>query len=289
MTMTISSFGKTGRAALAAILTVLFSGDAMAHRTAPSTRARPVRGGFEEAAPPAAQPIRRPQEECRQAVFECMDNALMAAVMESEVLFDDYNDMITELHGGMRMPPFKCAYAFELRSIFTRFHFGLSNLNPGDMRRIERNSIAYYNFLRQNALEVASRRLPVTELHPAAIAMAGITTRPEGARVQLPFADTRITVFDGEARFNADRRACTDLSHPRLAGCEGQLDGAIAAWRRADPSEERSCEEYRTFLTLRLNQSREEARLAIVPLRSRLQTMIDEHNANLEAMRRLGR
>jgi len=294
------------RTAIAALLAVLCAdgasaqigpavvGNAAASRSRGMMTTRQNRAAGTETAAAAEKPAPKTQESCRAIVAECMDNALTAAVLEVDVLYDDYNDMVSDVYGGMKTPPFKCAYTFDGRQLFTRFYFGLSNLGPvgmgsDGMKRVEKDSIEYYNFLRQNALDVASKKLPATELNPGVLKIAGITTSVEGTKPQLPFADYRITTFDGEARFKADRKACTDMSRPELAGCDGLLEGAVPAWLRLDPSQDKSCEDYKVFLSKKLAKARDDAQLAIAPLKSRLQTIVDEHNANEAAKRKLGR
>lgn len=243
----------------------------------------------EEESAPELVPL-TPAQKCQAAVFKCLDKKVMAFAQTMDIVYDDYTDMLTDVYGGLSAPVFKCAYSKKLQQIYAQSHFGLSNVSPPSGSRAQKvsgNSIDYYNYMKSNALDGASKKISATEISPAVLEMAGIKLKAKGGGPQAvaPDVNYKITAFDGKEKYEEDLAACMSPSvNADVVPCEPKmLNTAGDDWLESAPSVDKSCADYKVFLMNRVSKAKEDARGVIFGLRSTLSRVIEEHNEAVDA------
>ena len=149
--------------------------------------------------------------------------------------------------------------------------------------------IDYQTFLRQNAEEVASKKISAPFLHKDVIKLAKLDKIPLIQKsVDLPIVSYKVTALDPAKAYRENKEYCIDPSkNSNLLGCRKVNDDTISAWKNKNPNIEKSCEDYRIYLTEKKVESEEETKKFILGLSTKLSSIIEEYNLKVEADREL--
>ncbi|MDR1009300.1 MAG: hypothetical protein LBL52_03555 [Rickettsiales bacterium] len=238
----------------------------------------------------APEPAAKSEAQCHAAVAKCLDKKVIEAAAASAELYDDYNDMLADVYNGADLP-FKCAYLDESKSIYSKYYYGFSMLSTSARHKIEPDSIEYYDYLKKNALAVASRTLGPEQIDDAVLRMAGINDRPQNKPViQLPEAPVKVASLDPDAKFQTDAKYCSAPATNKSAeGCDEQVlsTGAREWLKSGSITAEKSCADYDAFLADKRRQAKDSASESINSVKTKLADFIREYNQVQDAERKL--
>lgn len=231
------------------------------------------------------------KEVCEQLVYECMDSKADEFVMQNEVYYDDYNDMLTDIYGGMTNPAFKCIYDSGVKDLYSEYYYGQTNLEPSsNPAKIRKNSIEYYKFIKQNANDVASKKIAVNMVLPEVLTIAGITITPTGMQSQsIPEVSYKFTTLNQNVNFEEIKNYCMDpTKNEELEGCPKLKKSIGDNWKTlSSNSISKSCQDYETFLIDKRSKAKKEAETFIIGLKTKISNNIEEYNAKIEASKQL--
>ena len=239
------------------------------------------------------EPKEKTKQECAEAYNSCMDRKTLETLMIYEDLYNDYNDMLTDVYSGMVQPAFRCMYSDEVIEMHTKYYYGSALSAPtGTMaarKEVTDDSIDYQTFLRQNAEEVASKKLGPAFLHEDVMKIARIEKKPLiHKEVDIPIVSYKVTALDPAKAYRENKEYCIDPSkNSNLLGCRKVNDDTISAWKNKNPNVEKSCEDYRIYLTEKKVESEEATKKFILGLSTKLSSIIEEYNLKVEADREL--
>ncbi|MGN0929602.1 MAG: hypothetical protein ACI4N3_03090 [Alphaproteobacteria bacterium] len=231
------------------------------------------------------------KEICEQIFYDCMDKKTNEAVMQYEVYYDDYNDMLSEIYNGMSSPVFKCIYSNDIKDLYSSYYYGQTGLDVDENAvKIKKNSIEYYKFLKQNASDVASKKISANMVLPEVLTIAGITTTPLNAKSQTtPNVSYKFTTINPSTLFNLNKEYCMDSEkNKELDGCPKLKKSLGDSWKTLLPNTlTKNCQDYETFLIDKRSQAQQGAQTFILSLRTQISNAIDEYNAKIEAEKEL--
>ena len=224
---------------------------------------------------------------CEDIFYSCMDKKTTEVVMQNEIIYNDYNDMITDIYSGMSTPAFKCVYSPELKTIYSKYYYNRTLSAPigGRSEKIRTKSIEYYNYLKQNASDVASKKIPVNFIQNEVLTIAGIEIEPHNMNSEnLPDVSYKITTIEPTKLFEANVEYCLDESkNEELLGCQKLKKSLAEKWKEENPSLKKSCNDYEVFLTEKMSKEKSAAEDFIKTLKTKLTSAIEEYNLKIEA------
>ena len=227
------------------------------------------------------------KESCEEIFYKCMDEKTNETLMQYDIIYDDYSDMITDIYSGMTMPAFKCIYSPRVKSIYSTYYFNTNVSSPtaGFVDKIGKNSIEYYNYLKENATNVANKTLGVEMLDSDVLSLGSISMKPlKKGSVNLPSVSYKITTLNPTKIFEANVAYCMDSSqNTDLEGCPKLSKKLAEKWEEADLSLNKSCKDYEVFLSEKLIKAKENATSFITGLKTKLESAIEEFNLKIEA------
>lgn len=231
------------------------------------------------------------KEQCEQIFNDCMDKKTNETVMQYEVYHNDYNDMLSDIYNGVVSPVFKCIYSNDIPDLYGSYYYGQTGLDTDRSgAKVKRNSIEYYNFLKQNASDVASKKISANMVLPEVLSIAGITTSPlNSMSQQLPNVSYKFTLLNPTNTFNLNVEYCIDSEKNKdLEGCK-QLKKTIGDTWKTIPSNtvSKSCKDYETFLMDKKSQVQQSTQTFILGLKTQIINAINEYNAKIEAETKL--
>lgn len=240
--------------------------------------------------------VEKDEAGCKQIFYTCMNDKTMEAVMQNELLYDDYNDMVSDIYSGMSQPPFRCIYSNKVKNLYSSYNYGFEISAPSgntNAEKIKKGSIAYYSFLKDNASDVATKKLSAKLLHSEALAMANLTISPiDSENPKLAEVSYKITTLDTKKIFDENVKYCIDpKQNTDIDGCEnlskstGRKWGE--AWKEETPSVNASCKDYEVFLTEKRTKAKEQAQAYISQLSTKLFSVIEEYNLKVESDKKL--
>ncbi|MBD5398523.1 hypothetical protein HDR60_03380 [bacterium] len=231
------------------------------------------------------------KEQCEQIFYDCMDKKTNETVMQYEVYYDDYNDMLSDIYNGMSSPVFKCIYSNDIKDLYSSYYYGQTGLDvDGNTVKIKKNSIAYYNFLKQNASDVASKKISANMVLPEVLNIAGITKTPIDSKAQTtPNVSYKFTTVVPLTLFNLNKEYCMDVEKNKdLDGCAKLKNNLADNWKNLTPNTmSKSCQDYETFLIDKRTQAQQATQTFILSLKTQIINAIDEYNAKIEASKQL--
>lgn len=228
------------------------------------------------------------QKECEELFYACMDGKTNETVMSNEFIYSDYSDMLSDIYAGVTAPVFKCIYSDDVKSLYSKYNFGRDIFGPSNGRidKIEKNSINYYAYLKDNATKVANKKIPITEVNRDVLKMVGIETMPIGLKlsVELPDVSYNVTTINGSSAYKLNSEYCLDpTKNTELEGCKKIKQDWANNYRRLPPTSSKSCEDYEVFLSEKLTDAKKSATDYIFGLKKKIETIIDEYNLKKEA------
>jgi len=233
------------------------------------------------------------KDACIEAYNNCMEQKTVESLMMYDDLFNDYSDMVSDIYNGMSQPTFRCLYSDDVIAIHTKYYYGseLSAPTEGGMSKklITTDSIEYQNFLKTNAEQVANKKYSPAFLSDKVIEIAGLKKKPlEQQALELPEVSYKVTALDPIKVYKENRDYCVNpKENTNLQGCRKISDDIINAWKNKSPKIEKSCDDYRLFLTEKKSKSEKETKDLIIGLSNKLSSAIEEYNLKIEADRAL--
>lgn len=236
--------------------------------------------------------IEKTDEVCIDLVYDCMENKTNEIVMQNEDFFDDYNDMLTDIYGGMITPSFKCIYDKNLKNLYSEYYYGIDDLDEvsGKTEEIKRNSIEYWSFLKQNAMDVASKKISPSMINTKILGIADINIFPMNRVSQdLPGVSYKSTLVNPDVEFEMATAYCIDPEkNEDLEGCQTFRKNFTEKWKEIEPNTvKKSCSNYEVFLADKKTKAERGAEVFIIGLRTKLINVIEEHNAKIIATQEL--
>ncbi len=235
--------------------------------------------------------VEKTKEVCEQIFYDCMDKKTDELVMQNEVYFDDYNDMLTDIYAGMTNPSFKCLYKNDIKDLYSKYYYNQTGLDSSmGVKKIKTKSIEYYNFLKQNANDVATKRIATNMILPEVLTIAGIEIEPIGMNSQsLPNVTYKFTTLNPITSFNMNVEYCMNpKTNQDLDGCDKLRKNIADDYKTLPPNTiTKNCQDYETFLMDKRTKAEEEARTFIIGLKTKLTNNIEEYNAKIEAAKTL--
>ena len=227
------------------------------------------------------------KEVCEQLVYECMNKKTDEVVQGNEAYFNDYNDMLTDIYGGISNPAFKCIFNNEVKDLYSNYYYGKTGMEASErVDKIKKKSIEYYKFLKQNASDIASKRIAVNMVLPEVLSIAGISETPIDMKSQsLPDVSYKFTTLDSKSTFEQSKTYCTDPEQNKeLEGCSKIKQDIADNWKTLAPNTiAKSCQDYETFLIDKKSKAQREAETFIMGLKLKIENNIKEYNAKIEA------
>ena len=228
---------------------------------------------------------------CEKIFYDCMDKKTIETLMQNEMFYDDYNDMITDIYNGMSSPAFKCIYNENIKDLYGTYYYNQTDLEAdGTEDKIKKNSIEYYAFLKQNASDIATKKITANLVHTDVLNLAGITVTPLNAKVQsVPNVSYKFTILNPTKAFNLNKEYCLDPEQNKSLEDCAKLKKSIAdTWKNMEPNTmAKSCQDYETFLIDKRSQAKQAAETFILSLKTQIINAINEYNAKIEAEKEL--
>ena len=222
---------------------------------------------------------------CEKIFYKCMDEKTNEVVMANDIVYNDYADMISDIYSG-NSPAFKCVYSNNLKSLYARYYFGreISAPTNGHLEKIRSNSIEYYNYLKNNATQVSSKKISAKYADDYVLEIAGIKRNLKGASQELPDVSYTITTIDGNALYNENVAYCSDASqNVDFDGCDKIKKSWIENYKEENPSMLKSCKDYEVFLSSKLTQAKTSTSDYISKLKTKLESSIKEYELKITA------
>lgn len=232
------------------------------------------------------------QDDCKQIFYTCMDKKTNESVMQYETFYDDYNDMLTDIYDGMTSPVFKCIYSNNVKDLYETYYYNQSGLDAsgGWTQKIRKNSIEYYNFLKQNANDVATKKITANLVYPEVLTIAAISVSPLEASPQpVPNVSYKFTTINPTNLFELNTQYCIDVEkNKNLEGCSKIKKTWAEDWKNTAPNTlTKNCQDYETFLVEKRSKAKQSAETFILSLKTQITNAINEYNAKIEAQREL--
>ncbi len=228
---------------------------------------------------------------CEEIVFSCMDKKTTEYIMQNESLYTDYNDMLTEIYSGMVAPSFKCVYSNELKSLYSKYYYNKEITAPNKNRaeKIKTKSIEYYNFLKQNATDIATKKKSAQFIQSDVLKYVGILSYPKSWKPQdLPDVSYKITAIDPNVAYEENIAYCVDeTKNEELQGCPVMSAHLGEKWKEAGISVNKSCKDYEIYLSEKRSKAETAAKDFILTLKEKISSVIEEHNLKIEAGKQL--
>lgn len=230
-------------------------------------------------------------EACEKIFYDCMDKKTTEILMQNEVFYDDYSDMLTDIYNGMSSPVFKCLYNNNIKNLYSGYYYNQEDLDvDGNTDKVKKNSIEYYNFLKQNANDIATKKITANMVHNDVLNIAGITVTPVNAKAQsLPNVSYKFTLLTPSKSFEINKDYCLDPEKNKdLEDCPKLKKSIADNWKNMEPNTmAKSCQDYETFLTDKKSAAKREAENFILSLKTQILNAINEYNAKIEAEKSL--
>lgn len=232
------------------------------------------------------------KDECKQIFYTCMDKKTNEAVMQYETFYDDYNDMLTDIYDGMTSPVFKCLYSNNVKNLYETYYYNQMGLDSstGMTQKVRRNSIEYYNFLKQNANDVATKKITANLVYPEVLTIAAISVSPVEASPQsVPDVSYKFTTINPTNLLELNTQYCLDPEkNKNLEGCPKLNKTLVENWKNIEPNTlTKNCQDYETFLVEKRSKAKQAAETFILSLKTQITNAINEYNAKIEAQREL--
>ncbi|MBD5405955.1 hypothetical protein HDR59_05410 [bacterium] len=232
------------------------------------------------------------QDDCKQIFYTCMDKKTNESVMQYETFYDDYNDMLTDIYDGMTSPVFKCIYSNNAKDLYETYYYNQSGLDAsgGRTQKTRKNSIAYYNFLKQNANDVATKKITANLVYPEVLTIAAISVSPLDASPQsVPDVSYKFTTINPKNLLELNTQYCLDSEkNKNLEGCPKLKKTLVEDWKNLGPNTlTKNCQDYETFLVEKRSKAKQAAETFILSLKTQITNAINEYNAKIEAQREL--
>ncbi len=232
-----------------------------------------------------AVPEEKNAKTCEKIFYKCMDDKTSEVVMSNDIVYNDYADLMTDIYSG-NSPAFKCVYSNNLKSLYSKYYFGreISAPTNGHLEKIRSNSIEYYNYLKNNATQVSSKKISAKYADDYVLEIAGIKRNLKGASQELPDVSYTITTIDGNALYNENVAYCSDASqNVDFDGCDKIKKSWIENYKEENPSMLKSCKDYEVFLSSKLTQAKTSTSDYISKLKTKLESSIKEYELKITA------
>ncbi len=215
---------------------------------------------------------------CEKIFYKCMDEKTNESVMSNDIVYNDYADMISDIYSG-NSPAFKCIYSNNLKSLYAKYYFGREISAPmnGHMEKVRSNSIEYYNYLKNNATQVASKKASVDKIDSEVLDILGIKKTLNMSQI-LPDVSYTITTIDGTALLDENVAYCSDASRNKdYEGCDKMKKSWVDNYKEENPSMLKSCKDYEVFLSSKLTQAKSSTNDYILKLGKKIESVIKEY------------
>lgn len=224
---------------------------------------------------------------CEEIFYSCMDQKTNEVVMQNDIIYNDYNDMLTDIYSGMSTPAFKCIYSSELKTIYSQHYYNriLSAPTGTKAEKIKNKSIEYYNYLKQHAADIASKKLPINFVQSEVLSIADIDISPYNMTSEnLPDVSYKITTIEPTKLFEENVQYCLDeTQNEELVGCPKLKKSLADKWKDGNPTIKKSCNDYTVFLTEKKSKAQSTAEDFIKTLKTKFTSIIEEYNLKIEA------
>ena len=176
--------------------------------------------------------------------------------------------------------------------MYETYYYNQSGLDAsgGMTQKIRKNSIEYYNFLKQNANDVATKKITANLVHPEVLTIAAISVSPLDASPQpVPDVSYKFTTLNPKNLLELNTQYCLDSEkNKNLEGCP-KLNKTLAEdWKNLSPNTlTKNCQDYETFLVDKRSKAKQAAETFILSLKTQITNAINEYNAKIEAQREL--
>lgn len=237
-------------------------------------------------------------QSCQKIYFECMDDKTNESVQSFDILYNDYSDMLSDIYSGMKAPVFKCLYSEDIRKIYSKFYYGVSSVNSSGgsyVQQVTSGSIEFYSFLKDNAVNVATKKISPALLNESVFEIAGLKVKPYGmgSSFETKPVSYKVTTIDPVNLLNDNNKYCIDpKQNLKFAECDDPFINNVKdewkeEWLKSSPELEQSCRDYKAFLKDKLGKAKKEASSFILSLVSKLSTVIDEYNLKEDSEKEL--
>lgn len=231
------------------------------------------------------------QDVCEKIFYDCMDKKTTEILMQNEVFYDDYNDMLTDIYNGISSPVFKCLYNNNIKNLYSSYYYNQEDLDvDGNADKVKKNSIEYYTFLKQNANDIATKKISANMVHNDVLTIAGITVSPINANPQsLPNVSYKFTLLTPSKSFESNKAYCSDPEKNKdLEDCPKLKKNIADNWKNAEPNTiSKNCQDYETFLIDKKSAAKRETETFILSLKTQILNAINEYNSKIEAEKNL--
>ena len=228
---------------------------------------------------------------CEDIFYKCMEKKTTETVSQFDIIYNDYTDMLSDIYSGMMNPPFKCIYSNRIKSLYTNYYFGKSiSSRSSTPEEVGKNSIEYYNFLKQHVVDISSKKIEASFLLDDVIKLADLKIKPlNKSKTALGTVSYKITLLEPDSLLSKNIAYCKDpaLNKNLSEECSYLSKSLGNKWLEQDRSMTNSCKDYEIFLTEKLNNSKKSATDFINSLRTKLTSTIDEYNTRIEAEEQL--
>lgn len=232
------------------------------------------------------------KDDCKQIFYNCMDKKTNESVMQYENFYDDYNDMLTDIYDGMSSPAFKCLYSNNIKDLYETYYYNQNGLDAsnGTIQKVKKNSIEYYAFLKQNANDVATKKITANMIYPEVLTIAGISVGPVGATPQsVPEVSYKFTILNPTNLLETNTQYCLNPEkNKNLDGCPKLNKTLVENWKNMAPNTlTKNCQDYETFLVEKRSKAKQSAEKFILSLKTQITNAINEYNAKAEAQKEI--
>ena len=221
---------------------------------------------------------------CEKIFYKCMDEKTNESVMSNDIVYNDYADMISDIYSG-NSPAFKCIYSNNLKSLYAKYYFGREISAPmnGHIEKVRSNSIEYYSYLKDNATQVANKKISADKIDSEVLDMLGMKKTLNLSQT-LPDVSYTITTIDGTALLDENVAYCSDASRNKdYEGCDKMKKSWVDNYKEENPSMLKSCKDYEVFLSSKLTQSKSSTSDYVSKIRKKIESVINEYELKKEA------